>query len=73
MVLQGCDRLQLEKYKSADAELCRAVMSKGYLLLDSRWAASICFASLLLLPGLERPQRKWRGFVCLQPLNIDIP
>ena len=74
MVLQECDRLGLEKCKSADAELCRAVMSKGYLLLDSSKAASICFASLLLLlPGLEGPQRKWRGFVCLYPLNADIP
>lgn len=73
MVLQGYDRLGLEKYRSADAGLCRAVTPKGYLLLDSCRAASICSASLLLLPGLKRPHRKWRGFVCLQSLNIVIP
>lgn len=73
MVLQGYDRLGLEKYRSADAELCRTVTSKGYLLLDSCRAASICSASLLLLPGLKRPHRKWRGFVCLRSLNIVIP
>lgn len=28
---------------------------------------------LLLLLSLERPQRKRRGFVCLYPLNRDIP
>jgi len=70
MVLQGYDRLGLEKYRSAGAELCRAATSKGYLVLDSCGAPGICFAALLLLPGLERPQRKWRGFVCLQPINI---
>lgn len=61
-----------KKYKIIDAELCRVVVSKGYLLVDFSRADSICFASpLIFLPGLEGPQRKWKGLVFLKLLNTD--
>lgn len=71
------DSLGLEKtpkYQSIDSELCRVVMSKRYLLVDLSRVDSICFASpLIFLPGLEGPQRKWKGLVFLNPVNTDIP
>lgn len=70
MVLQGYDSLGLEKIPKY---WCRTVQI-GYLLVHFSRADSICFASLLIfLPGLEGPQRTWKGLMCLYPLNTDIP
>lgn len=54
MVLQGYDRLGLDKHKSADAELCRVVMSKGNLPLDSNEAAGYLLCFCMASPSRPR-------------------